>query len=254
VSDDLPDTESSARWPLDEGHTEEYPTITQPLAGPLDRPDWLAGDDAGGGGDADDEWVSQTAHGIRLGIPVAALAAVVLVAAGFWGGAELQKSQGGTSSSLAGAAARFRSAAGAGATGATGSRTGAAGSRFGGLVASAAAAAGTISVVDGNTLYVDDTLTGSTVKVTLTKSTTVTRNADAAAIDLRPGDTVTVQGATGTSGVVTATSVAATAPGVSSGFGGFGGRFGGGAGAAGAGGTGSTSSNTTTTPSLFGGG
>ena len=112
---------------------------------------------------------------------------------------------------LAGLAARFRSAAGAGATGAAG----AAASRFGGLFGGAPPprTTGTISVVNGDTLYVDDTATGSIVKVTLTKSTTITRNADAAAIDLRPGDTVTVQGATGSSGAVTATSVSATAPG-----------------------------------------
>ena len=240
MSDQLPDPESSGRSPLDEGHADEYPTTANALATPLDQPGWLAGD---GDGDADEEWVSQTTHGIRLAIPVAALAAVVLVAAGFWGGAELQKNQGGTSTSLAGLAARFRGAAGAGATGATGSLT----SRFGGF-ASTAAAAGTISVVDGNTLYVNDTATGSVVKVTLTKSTTVTRNADAASIDLRPGDSVTVQGATGTSGAVTATSVSATAPGVSSGFAGFG------RGAGGFGATGSAGSNTTTTPALFGGG
>lgn len=245
MSDHLPDPESSGRQPLDDGHTEEYPTIAHALATPLDGPEWLAGDD---GGDADEEWVSQTTHGIRLGVPVAALLAVVLVAGGFWGGAELQKNHsGGTTSALASVAARFRSTAGAGATGATGS-TGSTASRFGGGgFASSAAAAGTISVVDGDTLYVDDTSTGSIVKVTLTKSTTITRNADATAIDLRPGDTVTVQGATGNSGTVTATSVTATAPGVSSGFGGFGG-------AAGATGTGSTGSNTTTTPALFGGG
>jgi hypothetical protein len=236
LSDHLPDPESSGRWPLDDGHTEETPTI----ANALDQPEWLAGDEAG---DADEEWVSKTTHGIRLGVPVAALLAVVLVAAGFWGGAELQKSHSGTSTtSLAGVAARFRSAAGAGATGATGSR-------LGGLFASTAAAAGTVSVVDGDTLYVQ-TSAGSVVKVTLTKSTTVTRNADATAADLRPGDTVTVQGATGDGGAVTATSVTATAPGVSSGFGGFG-R---GAGGAGATGTGSTGSTTTTTPALFGGG
>ena len=239
MSDQIPDTESSSRAPLDDGHsTEGYPTSAQALATPLDQPESLAGDDAG---DADEEWVSQTTHGIRLAIPVAALAALVLVAAGFWGGAELQKNHSGTSSSLAGVTARFRSAAGAGATGATGA------SRFGGLSASTAAAAGTITVVDGDTLYVSSS-TGSGVKVTLTKSTTITRNADAAAADLRPGDTVSVQGATGSSGVVTATSVSATAPGVSSGFGGFGG----GGGAIGA--TGSTGSNTTTTPALFGGG
>ena len=242
MSDQIPDTESSSRAPLDDGHsTEGYPTSAQALATPLDQPESLAGDDAG---DADEEWVSQTTHGIRLGMPVAALLAVVLVAAGFWGGAELQKNHSGTSSSLAGVTARFRSAAGAGATGATGA------SRFGGLSASTAAAAGTITVVDGDTLYVSSS-TGSVVKVTLTKSTTITRNADAAAADLRPGDTVSVQGATGSSGVVTATSVSATAPGVSSGFGGFA-RFG--SGAAGATGAAGTSSNTTTTPALFGGG
>ena len=241
MSDELPGPENSGRSPLDEGRTEEYPTTANALATPLDQPGWLAGD---GDGDLDEEWVSQTTHGIRLAVPVAALAALVLVAAGFWGGAELQKSQGSTSSTLAGLAARFRGAAGAGATGASGS----AAARFGGFAGgAAAAAAGTISVVDGNTLYVDDTATGSVVKVTLTKSTTVTRNADAAAIDLRPGDTVTVQGATGNGGAVTATSVSATAPGVSSGFRGFG-RGGGAIGA-----TGSAGSNTTTTPALFGG-
>ena len=247
MSDNPPGPESSGPPPLDDGHTEEYPTVTQALATPRDgETGWLAGDD---GGDSDDEWVSQTTHGIRLGLPAAALLAVLLIAGGFWGGAALQKSQNGSSSStLAGVAARFRSAA-AGAVGATGA-AGSAASRFGGLFGSAAAAAGTISVVDGNTLYVDDTTTGSVVKVTLTKSTTITRNANAAAVDLRPGDTVTVQGATGASGAVTATSVSATAPGVtSSGFGGFARDLGG----AGATGTGSTGSNTTTTPALFGG-
>jgi len=235
MSDHSQDPESS------EGHTEEYAAGTQTLATPGDGPGWLAGDDAG---ESDEEWVSETTHGIRLGLPAAGLLALVLVAGGFWGGAELQKSQGGSSTSaLAGVAARFRSAAGTGATGA-------AGSRFAGLFGgSTAATAGTISVVNGNTLYVNDTSTGSIVKVTVTKSTTITRNADAATDDLRPGDTVTVQGATGSSGAVTATSVSATAPGVSSGFGGFPT----GLGAAGTG-TGSTAANTTTTPALFGGG
>jgi hypothetical protein len=250
MSDHPPDPESSGRAPLSDGHTEEYPAVTQTLATPPDGPAWLAGDD---GGESGEEWVSQTTHGIRLGVPAAALLAIVLVAGGFWGGAALEKSHGGSSSALASVAARFRSAAGG--VGATGT-AGTAASRFGGLfggTAGTAGTAGTISVVNGNTLYVDDTSTGSIVKVTLTKSTTITRNADAAAIDLRPGDTVTVQGATGSSGAVTATSVTATAPGVSSGFAGLGRGFGG-AGAAGTGSTGTTSSNTTTTPALFGGG
>jgi hypothetical protein len=243
MSDHLPDPESSGGRAIDDGHTEEHPTVTETLATPLDGPGWLAGDDAD---ESDEQWVSQTTHGIRLAVPAAALLAVVLVAGGFWAGAALQKSQGGSSSAVAGVAARFRSAAGAGATG------GSAASRFGGLFASSAGTAGTISVVDGNTLYVNDTATGSIVKVTLTKSTTITRNADAAGIDLRPGDTVTVQGATGTSGAVTATSVAATAPGVTSGFAGFGGFGGAGTGASTS--TSTTGSNTTTTPALFGSG
>lgn len=242
MSDHLPDPESPRGGATDDGHTEEHPTVTDTLANPVDGRGWLAGDDSG---DADEEWVSQTTHGIRLAVPAAALVALLLVAGGFWAGAALQKSQGGSSSGVAGVAARFRAGAGTGTTGGSGA------SRFAGLFASTAAAAGTISVVDGNTLYVDDTATGSTVKVTLTKSTTITRNADATAIDLRPGDTVTVQGATGNGGAVDATSVSATAPGVTSGFAGFGGFGGAGAGAGTS--TATTSTNTTTTPALFGG-
>jgi hypothetical protein len=252
MSDHLPDPEHPGRSPLDDVRAAEDPTVTQTLATPSDGPGWLASDDAG---DSDEEWVSQTTRGFRLGVPAAALIALVLIAGGFWAGSALEKSHGGSSTSasaLAGVAARFRSAAGG--LGAT-ATAGAAASRFGGLFGGAGAAAGTagtISVVNGNTLYVDDTATGSIVKVTLTKSTTITRNADAAAIDLRPGDTVTVQGATGSSGTVTATSVSATAPGVSSGFGGFGRGLG--TGATTGAGAGTTGSNTTTTPALFGGG
>jgi hypothetical protein len=244
MSDHLPGPKDSDPSPLD-GHVEADPTVTQTLPAQADGPAWPDGDDG------DEEWVSTTTRGIRLGVPAAVLIALVLVAGGFWGGAALQKSHGGATSTLASLAARFRSgAAGTGATAAAGAGA----SRFGGLFgggAGIAGTAGTISVVNGDTLYVDDTLTGSTVKVTLTKSTTITRNADAAAIDLRPGDTVTVQGPTGSSGAVTATSVTATAPGVSSGFGGFGRGLGSGGTGTGAA---STGSNTTTTPALFGGG
>jgi Domain of unknown function (DUF5666) len=178
--------------------------------------------------DGDDEWaVRGPAKGIRLAVPMAALIGVLLVAAGFWGGATLQKRSGGSGSgnaSLASAfAARLRGSGATGATGATGA-AGAAG--FGGFGGSSAAAVGTVSVVDGSTLYVLSA-TGSLVKVTLGPSTTITRNAKAPASGLRPGDTVIVQGSTGGNGEVTASSVSATAPGVSA-TGGFGGgRFGG---------------------------
>lgn len=169
--------------------------------------------------DPADEWpVRGPARGIRLRLPLAALAASVLVAAGFWGGAVVEKGHASTSGAAAALAARFRGGAGT-AAGAGGFRGGAAGGftggagGFGGATGgTTAAATGTVSVVDGNTLYIL-TSSGSLVKVTLGQSTTVTRNAKASAVDLRPGDTVVVQGSTGTGGNVTATSIAATGPG-----------------------------------------
>jgi len=238
VSEQPPDIQTPVGAPGNDGRTEEYPTVATG-APPPDSPAWTAEGD----GNADEEWIPQTTRGIRLGVPIAALCALVLVAGGFWGGAELEKSHAGGagSATLAGFASRLRSAiGGTGATGASGFRG------FAG--AGAGATTGTISVVDGDTLYVETS--SGLVKVTLSKSTTITRNANAAADDLRPGDTVVVEGATGSGGAVSATSVSATAPGVTSGFAGRGfAGFGG----AGTGATGSTTSNTTTTPSLFGG-
>jgi hypothetical protein len=163
-----------------------------------------------------DEWpVRGPAKGIRLTLPTAAIVLVLLVAAGFWGGAVVEKSHR-SSSSTAGAAlaARFRSAQ-AGGTGTSSSGAGgsfAAGGfpGFGG--ASSSAATGTVSVVDGKTLYILTT-SGSLVKVTLGASTTITRSAPTAADGLRPGDTVVVQGTTAKkTGNVTASSITATAP------------------------------------------
>jgi hypothetical protein len=209
--------------------TKELPQVDEPLDGTLAE---------------DDEWpVRGPSRGIRLGVPAAALIAVALVAAGFWGGSTLQKnhgsgSGGGTGGNAAAFLSRLRGAGGAtGASGATGA-TGASGA--GGFSFPTSAATGTISVVDGKVLYVL-TSSGSLVKVTLGTSTSITRNAKSTAVGLRPGDTVVVQGSTATNGDVTASSVAATAPGVSSG-GGFGG-FGRG-GFAGRGSTGTSSTGT----------
>lgn len=197
------------------GLTDEYPTVASGLTLPE-----LGSDEPG---DANDEWpVRGPAKGIRLRLPVAVLVTALLVAGGFWGGAIAEKDHGGSSSTAASAlAGRFRSAAGGtAATGATGGGLAGGGFRggggFGGAggTATTAAATGTVSVVDGNTLYVL-TATGSLVKVTLGQSTTVTRNATTAADGLRPGDTVVVQGSAATNGNVTATSIAATGSGVS---------------------------------------
>lgn len=195
------------------GLTEEYPTIASGLM----TPEGASGDLSLEGDDDDDEWpVRGPARGIRLALPTAGIAVILLVAGGFWGGAVVEKNHGSSSGGGAASAlaARFRSAQ----TGTTGTGTpsfpggGFAGGGFGG--ASSSAATGTISVVDGKTLYIL-TSAGSLVKVTLGASTTITRNATTQANGLRPGDTVVVQGATGKSGNVAATSISATAPSVS---------------------------------------
>ena len=140
------------------------------------------------------------------------LLVLLIAGGGIWGGAALQRSQGsstGTSSFASAFASRL--AAPGGTSGARG---------FGG--GSTAAATGTVTEVKGSTLYVTNA-SGNLVEVTLLPSTTVTRNAKTTLSGLTPGDTVVVQGTTAKNGTVSASSVAATAQGVTSGFGGFGG-------------------------------
>jgi hypothetical protein len=174
--------------------------------------------------DADTEWVAQSRRGVRIAIPLAGLVAALLVAAGFFAGATLEKNHRGATSGAAALASSFRSARLASSTAATG--TSGAGTAFPLASGSSAATTGTVSIVDGNTVYVL-TSSGSLVKVELTSSTTITRNAKVEQVDLRPGDTVTVEGAS-TDGRVVASSLSATAPGVTttSGFAGFGGAGG----------------------------
>ena len=135
------------------------------------------------------------------GSPLRSSLAVVLVALGFWGGAIAQKNHA-TASAGNGAAAfaaRLRNAA-SGATGATGTT----GAGAGGFQFPAAPGARAVRMPPperspsstATPLYIL-TATNQLVKVTLTPSTTVTRNAKAKTVQLRPGDTVVVQGATG---------------------------------------------------------
>jgi hypothetical protein len=91
--------------------------------------------------------------------------------------------------------------------------------------------------VKGSTIYLTTT-DGTTVKVKTNDNSKVTRNASSSAAAVHPGDTVVVQGAKASSGTVTASSITATAKGVSA-FGGFG--AGAPSGAAGGGTSGGTS-------------
>lgn len=176
----------------------------------------------------DDLWPAHAQRsGLRVQLPTAILVVLLVAAAGIWGGATLEKRHGSgttaaTSSGLAALrAARTRGAA----SGAPGAAAGATAS---------SGASGTVTVLQGDTLWLT-AANGSLVKVKLTNTTTVTRNAGSTKSALRPGDTVTVQGATGKNGTVTASSVSATAKGVTStsGFAGIPGGFGGGNGSGG---------------------
>jgi hypothetical protein len=82
------------------------------------------------------------------------------------------------------------------------------------------ATVGTVTVVSGKTLYLTSS-SGAIVKATLTGSTTYSRNARATKASLEPGDTAIVEGTKNSAGVVVATSVSATAKGVTSTAGGF---------------------------------
>jgi Domain of unknown function (DUF5666) len=117
----------------------------------------------------------------------AALAAVVTCAAGFFAGVRVEKSQfsGTASAATTTAAGRFGGGAGAG----------------GGN-----ASIGTISSVNGNTIYLTDT-TGNTVKVTLSGTTKLAKSLDVSKRSLHPGDTVVVQGVKNSSGTLVATSI-----------------------------------------------
>jgi hypothetical protein len=153
--------------------------------------------------------------------PVATLLTVCLVALlGLWGGAELQKRQSSpTSAAAPGPAGGFAGRFGGGTRAGGGAGAGAA---VGGVTV------GTVTVISGKTLYLTSP-SGTIVKATLTGSTTYSRDSKATKSSLKPGDTAIVQGAKNSAGVVVATSVAATAKGVTSTAGAIPGGPGGGA-------------------------
>jgi hypothetical protein len=133
------------------------------------------------------------------------LVAVLLLAAGFIGGVEVQK-RSSSSSPASGSSFAGRFTRGATTSAPTGGAT-----------------VGQVANVHGRTLYVTEN-GGTTVKVRTTASTKVTRTAVSHVRAVHPGDTVVVQGSTSSSGTVKAARVTATASNASSGLlGGFGG-------------------------------
>lgn len=134
----------------------------------------------------------------------AALGAVVAAAAGFLAGIEIEKSQ---ATGTASAAVAPGSGSGAGAAGAgAGARGGFPFAGRGGGGGGGNASFGTVSSVNGNTIYVTEP-NGNTAKVTLSSATKVTKSQPVSKSSLRPGDSVVIQGATSSNGTISATSV-----------------------------------------------
>ncbi len=155
----------------------------------------------------------------------AALVAVITCAAGFYAGVRVEKGQvsesGSGASSLAAAIGAARGGTTPSATGGAGARgasaaSGAAGlgALFarGGLGAGAAGGAsfGTISSVDGKSLFVT-TATGNVVRVKLSSATKISKSLAVKRAALHPGDTVVVRGLTNSKGTLTASSVSDSA-------------------------------------------
>jgi hypothetical protein len=164
-----------------------------------------------------------------------ALIAVAIAAAGFLGGVEAQKgSEGGGSASLPGSdelpsfasggptASRAEAAGGdaetssEGGSGSTGEGSTAEGGAtglpsFGGTEA---AATGTVTSVEGHTIYVKES-DGTIVAVKAGDGSTVTRDSNVSAKKIHPGDTVVIEGSKHGS-TVRASSISATESGVES--------------------------------------
>lgn len=138
--------------------------------------------------------------------PIVSLMLVLFAACGFIGGVLVQQGQGSsgaTGIAGSGLASRF------GASGATGTSGGGASSfrsLFGGGAAGGGATIGTVSSINGNTLYVTET-SGNTVAVVTTPESKVTKSQSVGASAIHPGDSVVVDGITTSKGTVTASSV-----------------------------------------------
>jgi hypothetical protein len=144
------------------------------------------------------------------------LFAGMIAGLGFAGGAYYEK-QNGTSTAAGAAISRtggapggFSAEGGAGG-GFGGGAPGGTGTTGGGTGSSTNSTSGTVKLVDGSTVYLT-TSSGSVIKVTTKSSTKVTTTKTGKTTDLTPGQTVTVEGTTDSSGSVAATTVTEAAP------------------------------------------
>ena len=129
-----------------------------------------------------------------------ALLAIALGFAGFYAGVREEKTQAAGSASTSSIA---RTAAARSGASRTSAGTGAA-PAFG--AAASGVTAGTVTRVDGDTVYVKEA-SGNTVEVKLLPATTIDKSLGVSSRSVRPGDSVTIQGTHGSGGTITSTSV-----------------------------------------------
>jgi hypothetical protein len=175
---------------------------------------WIDAESDGDGWEDDgDEAIPPRPRGRLLRPLPLFLISVVIAAAGFFGGIQAQKGSEGSggAASLPGGGSLPSFATAGGESGSS------AGGEEGGLPSfpgSEATAEGTVTGVEGHTIYVKES-GGTIVAVKIGDGATVTRNSDVKAKKIHPGDSVTVEGAKNGS-TVKASSVAATESGVES--------------------------------------
>ena len=139
------------------------------------------------------------------------LGAFVLLVGGFVGGLQAQKHWGTAATAAGGNRTGGGLAAGQGRGGygnLGGGFPGGGAAPTAAASAAAAATTGTVKLVDGSTIYLQ-TANGDLVTVKTDAKTSVSTATKGKLSDVRPGQSVTVQGAAGSDGSVTATSVTA---------------------------------------------
>ena len=158
------------------------------------------------GWDDDEDVIPPRPRGRLLRPAPLALLALIIAAAGFIGGVEAQKGSEGSAAAA--------DPGGGGLPNFAALKEAAGGGSEGPAVASSAATTGTVTSVEGQTIYVKEA-DGTTVAVKAGDGSTVTRSSKVAAKKIHPGDTVVVQGSKKGS-TVTASSISATESGVES--------------------------------------
>jgi hypothetical protein len=136
----------------------------------------------------------------------AGLMALALAGVGFYAGVDVEKGKTSASGATAGGGSALASAGSARAGGSSARPTAGAGGPAGFAGAASSGTSGTVSSVDGNTVYLKSS-DGNTVKVKLSSATTITKSQTVSNSKVYPGDEVVVVGKSASNGDVSATSV-----------------------------------------------